>query len=260
MSQDNPVSSPGGTDQKYSTVFFDMGSTLVGLKAGWQGVYHQVFQRAGYDLPLGEVEQAVGESWGIVAAQDLTAEFEANLEYSRTWQREIEERVMHSLNIHPNVREDIFWALIQAFEDPDTYSLFPDALPTLERLKAAGYRLAIISNWGWHLPELCQALGLAGYFEQIFTSARVGYPKPNPKIFQYALSSMALNPTEAVHIGDSLSADVGGAWSAGMEALWLVRPNEQPLYDEVKLNLTPSQAAIRIHSLPEVLIYLGLEK
>ncbi len=248
-----------GVGTAYNTVFFDMGSTLAQLQTGWHGVYHQVFQRAGYELPLGEVEQAVADSWAQVAFEDPTAEYEASLEYSRAWQREIEERVMTNLNIHPDVREEVFWSLIRAFEDPATYQLYPDALPTLERLRTAGYRMAIISNWGWNLPELCDALGLTPYFEQIFTSARLGCAKPNPKIFQHVIEQMGIIPGQAVHIGDSLSADVGGAWSVGMHALWLVRPDEQPLYDEAKLKLTPAQSAVQIGSLRDVLTYLGVE-
>ena len=249
-----------GHPEAITTLFFDMGMTLAGLKTGWHGVYHQIFQRAGYDLPLGEVEQAVSESWAQVATEDPTAEYEANLEFSRTWQREVEERVMQRLDIHPAVREDIFWQILQAFEDPATYELYPEVLPTLDKLQAAGYRMAIISNWGWHLPELCQALGLTPYFEQIFTSARVGYAKPNPKIFHYVLDQMRINPAQGLHTGDSLSADVGGAWGVGLGALWLVRPADQPLYDEEKLKLIPSQVAVQISSLEGVLEYLGLEK
>lgn len=249
-----------GQSSAITTVFFDMGMTLAGLKTGWHGVYHQIFQRAGFDLPLGEVEQAVSESWALVAAEDPTAEYEANLEYSRTWQREVEERVMQRLEIHPEVREDLFWEILQAFENPATYELYPEVLPTLEALQTAGYRMAIISNWGWHLPELCQALGLTPYFEQIFTSARVGYAKPNPKIFQYVLHQMKINPAEGLHIGDSLSADVDGARGVGLDALWIVRPADRPLYDEVKLNLTSSQAVRQITSLAGVLEYLEIEK
>lgn len=230
-----------------------MGSTLVHWPLKWEGVYHQVFQRAGYDLPFGEVEMAISQSWAQVALEDAHAEFEATLEASRAWQRTVEERVMHQLNIHPTIRDDVFWKIIKAFEDPSTYELYPDVLPTLEKLQAAGYRLAIISNWSWHLPALCDALGISSYFEQIFTSARVGYQKPNPKIFHYALTTMKIQPHEALHIGDSLSADVGGAQQVGINALWLARPHERPLYDERSLQLVPKQEADQISGLDEVL-------
>ncbi|HEX2916301.1 MAG TPA: HAD-IA family hydrolase [Chloroflexia bacterium] len=239
-----------------TTVFFDMGNTLAGLNPSWQGIYHQVFQRAGLDLPIGEVEEAVSYSWGIVSTQDATAEYITTLEGNRAWQREIEERVMERLNIHPAVREELFWEIIKAFENPDSYALYHDTVPTLEKLQKSGYKLAIISNWSWHLPELCNAMGLTPFFSQIFTSARVGYPKPNPKIFEYALQTLEIRPDEALHVGDSLSADVGGATELGINALWLVRPEEQPLYDEASLNLKLGKPVRRISTLLETVEFL----
>ncbi len=242
----------------YRVIFLDVGSTLVKLNQGWQGVYHQVFQKAGFDLPLGEVESAVAQSWAAAAAQDASARRAPSLDADRAAQREIEESVMERLNIHPQGRDELFWALISAFEDPATYTLYPDVLPTLERLKTAGVRLGIISNWSWHLPELCAALGLAPYFQAIVASARVGAAKPHPHIFQYALSRLEARPEECLHIGDSLSADVDGANGVGMEALWLVRPEDRPLYDERETGLTTLQTAPTIAGLDEILNYLSV--
>ncbi len=256
MSHNSGLASPGIL-ASCNTIFLDMGSTLAKLNRGWQGVYHQVFQEAGHDFSFGDVEAAVSQSWSVVARQDATAEFKTTLEGSRQWQREVEERVMEQLNIHLDHREDLFWKLVAAFDNPSTYELYPEVLETLAELRARDYRLAIISNWSWHLPALCDALGLSPYFEQIFTSARVGYAKPNPRIFQYALEKMEIRPNQGLHIGDSLLADVEGANSVGLASLWLVRPEEQPLYDEQALKLTSFQATGHISNLTEILMFLN---
>ena len=47
--------------------------------------------------------------------------------------------------------------------------------------------------------------------------------KPSPAIFRYALGKSGFAPEDVVHIGDSLSSDVAGARSAGIEPLWLNR-------------------------------------
>ena len=241
-----------------STVFFDMGSTLADLNPSYEGIYHKVFQKAGYDLPLGDVERAITYSWGIVTEQDATTEYVSTLEGTRNWQREVEERVMERLNIHPNVREDVFWEIIQAFEDPASYCLYDDAQPTLETLKKAGLRLAIISNWSWHLPELCDALGLTPYFEQIFTSARLGFAKPHPEIFTRALAGMNITADQAIHVGDSYKADVVGANRVGIQPLWLRRPQKLPLYADHPAEQTGP--IITIQGLAEVGTFLGVER
>ena len=239
----------------YNTVFLDMGSTLVGLSPTWEAVYHQVFQKAGYDLPIGEVEQAVSYSWGIVGEEDHNASYITTLESNREWQREVEHRVMERLGIHPQVRDEVFWKIIAAFEDPATYPLYPETCAVLERLKSEGYKLGIISNWSWHLPELCESLDLSRYFDVIVTSARVGCPKPQARIFELALDQIGAKPQEAVHIGDTFKADVIGAWGVNIAALWLDRRDEQ-LHLEKKGSLTPLQKAIRIESLNDIWPFL----
>ena len=93
----------------YDTIFFDVGSTLIELTSKWEEVYHRIFQRAGYALELGEVEQAVSYSWSLVSKEDPTAFFENTREGSLRWQQEIEQRVMERLNIHPDIQEELFW-------------------------------------------------------------------------------------------------------------------------------------------------------
>ena len=260
MSQFNPTSDPSlaGNFARNSltTVFFDMGSTLADLNPSYEAIYHRVFQKAGYDLPLGEVESAIAYSWGIVTEQDAVTAYNNTLEGTLTWQREVEERVMERLNIHPDIREDVFWDIIQAFENPASYRLYEDAHPTLEKLKQAGYRLAIISNWSWHLPELCDALGLTPYFEQIFTSARVGFAKPHPEIFTHALAGMNITSNQAIHIGDSYKADIVGASGAGIQPVWLRRPEKLPLYADRSGGQMVETPIIR--SLEDVTTLLGI--
>lgn len=262
MSQSNTTSNPSPVGNfarpGLTTIFFDMGSTLADLNPSYEDIYHRVFQKAGYDLPLGEVESAIAYSWDIVTEQDAVTAYDNTLEGTLTWQREVEERVMERLNIHPNVREDVFWNIIQAFEDPAAYRLYDDAIPTLETLKQAGYRLAIISNWSWHLPELCEALGLTTYFEQIFTSARVGFAKPHTDIFKHAMATMNIGPDQAIHIGDSFKADVVGASGAGIQPVWLRRPDKLPLYaDQTNEQAGPTPI---IRGLEELTTLIGVNR
>ena len=113
--------------------------------------------------------------------------------------------------------------LQREFETPAHFHLFPDAIPTLEALRGAGYRLGIISNWSWNLPDLCDGLGITGYFEHIVTSARVGASKPHRAIYDYALHWFGARPEECVQIGDNAVADVAGARAVGMHGILIDR-------------------------------------
>jgi putative hydrolase of the HAD superfamily len=80
-----------------------------------------------------------------------------------------------------------------------------------------------VSNWVWQLPELLHALELVSHFDFIAASARVGFEKPHPEIFRWALEQAGVEPAEAIHVGDHLDADVAGARGVGIDAVLIDR-------------------------------------
>src|SRR3990172_2434882 len=110
--------------------------------------------------------------------------------------------------------------------------LFPDVLETLTWLRNHGFRLASITNRGYSGPrfhEEMEELGLTELFEHVAVSCDVGYMKPHPRLFQYALEQMGVAAEESVMVGDSLRADVEGAKTLGMVAVWRRPPAGEPL-------------------------------
>jgi putative hydrolase of the HAD superfamily len=105
------------------------------------------------------------------------------------------------------------------------WTLEEDTLPTLEKLEENGYRLGLISNAGddQDVQQLAQRFGISQYFDFIVTSAACSYRKPHPRIFELALSNWYFLPSEAVMVGDNLDADIRGAKSAGLYAVWISR-------------------------------------
>lgn len=107
------------------------------------------------------------------------------------------------------------------FLDLNTWGLFADTLPVLNKLKSCGWKHIIVSN---HVPELDMIvahLGLTPYIDSVVNSAVVGYEKPHPKIFAAALARTD-QPEQIWMIGDNIQADVFGAKRVGIEAI-LVR-------------------------------------
>ncbi len=101
--------------------------------------------------------------------------------------------------------------------------LFPDVIETLKWLKDRGYRLGAVTNRGYSGPrfhEEMRDLGLAELFEVTVISCDVGYMKPHPRIFHYTLECMGIEAEETAMVGDSLRADVEGAKTLGMTAIW----------------------------------------
>ena len=107
--------------------------------------------------------------------------------------------------------------------------LYDDVVPTLQRLRAAGFKLAIVSNWDTPLDPLTERLGIAEYFDAIVAShdVRVRSEKPDPHIFNYALTAIGVSAEEVVHVGDTYAADIIGAKDVGIRPILLDRDGTQ---------------------------------
>ncbi len=93
----------------------------------------------------------------------------------------------------------------------------------LERLRAAGLRLAVVSNSDGRAAAALAAAGLDGHFEFVVDSGEVGIEKPDARIFHHALDRLGVGAGEALYVGDLYEVDVVGARAAGMRAV-LVDP------------------------------------
>ncbi len=97
-----------------------------------------------------------------------------------------------------------------------------DTASVLDRLRARGYRLGIISNADGRVSGDLDRNGLAAHF--------VGVEKPDPRIFALALQRMGARAEEAMYVGDVHSIDIDGAERAGLIGALL---DPLGLYDDV---------------------------
>jgi putative hydrolase of the HAD superfamily len=100
---------------------------------------------------------------------------------------------------------------------------FPEVPGALPALRSAGRRLVVVSNWDCSLREVLARAGLAEGFDGVVTSAEVGAAKPSPAIFVGALAVAGVAPRDAVHVGDSVREDVGGARAAAIDPILIRR-------------------------------------
>lgn len=105
----------------------------------------------------------------------------------------------------------------------------PGAAALLGRLRAGPLRIGLVSNSDGTVAErlrelsVCQVGSGPGVrVDAILDSGLVGLEKPDPRIFALALDTLGVGPQEAVHVGDSVHADVDGARAAGVRALHFV--------------------------------------
>lgn len=119
--------------------------------------------------------------------------------------------------------DDYFAELFDYFAEPNAWALFPEVLDTLAALKQRGVTLAVISNFDSRLVGILDGLGVGPWFADVLVSSRVGYAKPDRRIFDAALSRHGVRAEDAIHIGDSETNDLHGARNAGLKALLIDR-------------------------------------
>lgn len=125
---------------------------------------------------------------------------------------------MLGFNDWERLRTD-FDAAFRGFQEID---LYPDAKPSLDALRGAGYRVAIIANQPAERTEELRFLGVRA--EVMGMSAEMGVHKPAPEFYVQALQRMG-DPAAAdvAYVGDRLDNDVHPAAAAGMRPVWIRR-------------------------------------
>jgi putative hydrolase of the HAD superfamily len=98
----------------------------------------------------------------------------------------------------------------------------------LEALRDRGLKLGLVSN-AIDPPDLLhrdlEQLGVAERLDVAVFSSEVGRRKPDPSIFEAALTRLGVAPERALMVGDSVANDIAGAQALGLatcQALWFV--------------------------------------
>jgi putative hydrolase of the HAD superfamily len=105
------------------------------------------------------------------------------------------------------------------FEARQQVSLFDDVLPVLERWSTK-VPVVALTNGNADLHRI----GLARFFKGVVSAHELGCAKPDPRAFHAACELAGVAPADTLHVGDDPALDVAGAEAAGLQAVWLLRP------------------------------------
>ncbi len=202
-------------------VFLDIGDTVMRPNPSWEHVYAIALAEYGVEVDIETLRSALRRAyhhggWGFDDGFDPTEEGS----FLRTVQ--LDRAALAEIGIGP-LPEPFFRRLSELFMVTSNWHVFPDVVPALEELKERGLVIGAVSNWTWQLPELLHALNLVSHFDFIAASARIGFDKPHPEIFRWALEQAHAEPNEVIHVGDHLDADVQGALATGIEPVLIDR-------------------------------------
>jgi putative hydrolase of the HAD superfamily len=237
-------------------LFLDVGDTLIRAHPSWAGVYRQGLLEYGIDVDEDDLERALLHETQTGAWWNIEDPFEPTEENS--WQRIVAfDRAVLARVGHSDLPDDAFRKIEDAFARRAAWYVFPDVMPSLDVLRAAGVRLCVISNFVWGGTELLHDLELANHFEGLVISARVGFQKPHRGIFEKALEVMHADPSRSMHVGDSYNADIKGARRLGIRAVLIDRSGADPARVREKHEDADLEVVTDLFELVEL---LGLER
>ncbi|MBY3157741.1 haloacid dehalogenase type II [Rhizobium laguerreae] len=131
-------------------------------------------------------------------------------------------------------------------------SPFPEVVATLEKLKAVGFRLAIISNTDDAIIA-GNVAQLGGHVDRVITAQQAGAYKPSRQIFHHAWESLGIVMDDLVHICASPHLDLAAARELGFRTVWVDRgTGRKPLAD-----YHPNEIVPTLDRVPAVLAAAG---
>jgi putative hydrolase of the HAD superfamily len=217
------------------TVFLDAGGVLV--FPNWTRVAAALATH-GVDV---DAARLAGAEPRAKRRLDVQTNIQATSDAQRGWQ--YFNLILEEAGVPLSAATDAALADLRSYHDDQNLWEFvpPDVAPTLERLRALGLKLVVVSNANGRLRRLFDRVRLSDRVDVLFDSFEEGVEKPDPRLFQIALERSGSVAETTMHVGDLYHVDVVGARSAGLRAVLL---DAARLYEDVDCQ--------RIQALPDL--------
>lgn len=216
-----------------------------------------------HELRVREGVQALSDAGISVEPQQLgdairTVGRETSADHDRGFDRTFTERMQQildaaDLDARASINNEQFEAFSRAIDEPflvHSPTIYPAAQSVLSAIREMGVRTALISNVGSTSPGVYRRYlereGVGQYLEYLTFSNEIASAKPAAKMFTHTLEQLGVAPENALHVGDNLHADVGGAKDVGMSAVWIQG------YDDRKPRVQPDFTISGLDELPAV--------
>jgi putative hydrolase of the HAD superfamily len=132
--------------------------------------------------------------------------------------------VAHSID--PTVDEERIVAALESRRrrfEKGLVDIEPSMLTALDRIRAAGIPVAIVSDAGTDDVESWHRSPLVGRVDAAVFSYELGYRKPDPRIYEQALDAIGVSAGDAIFVGDGGSDEHSGARALGMGTVLVTR-------------------------------------
>ena len=207
---------------RYRAVFFDVGGTLVDSRPSFPELFAATVARAGHPVTPDAVREAsVAVTDGFSRAAQENRLWTTSAARSRLFWTSVYDLMLEALGLPTG--DGLRDALYEAFTDRANYRLYDDVRPALDLLGSDGYLLGVISNFEAWLDDLLADLGVRELFAVRVISGIEGIEKPDPRIYELALTRGGLRADDVAYVGDLPEFDVDPPAALGMFPVLLDR-------------------------------------
>lgn len=226
--------------QNISDIFFDLDHTLWDFEMNSALTFKKIFDEVEIDVNLSkflEIYVPVNLAFWKLYREDKIEKPELRYQRLKTTFEAIR------YNIEDEVIDILSTEYIAKLA---TYNnLLPHTVEILDYLKPK-YKLHIITN-GFEEVQTRKLVNanIFEYFDQVINSEMAGVKKPNPEIFELALTKANTAADKSLMVGDNIEADILGAMAVGFHALHFNAHNDPK-----------HKHCVMIHNLREIKNYL----
>ncbi|EDW62773.1 N-acylneuraminate-9-phosphatase [Drosophila virilis] len=193
-----------GICAKISAFYFDLDNTLIPTRAGDSKAIRKL-------ADVLETQYSFTKDDANLATQNFLKSFrrcpdnsQTSLDSWRThlWRESLQQK-------HKHLAEQIYpqWLKLRY----RYLAVPPDYVQLLQRMRRAGYALALITNGPSNAQwEKVAKLHVRGYFDCVLVSSDLPWEKPHREIFYAACNFLRVKPHECAMIGDKLETDIKG--------------------------------------------------
>ncbi len=204
-----------GRPRRFKALLFDLYDTLIWVDAPASNRWRRQFaERAGVPLDL----------------------------FMETWRRSVNDRMrgiggamadhlsatLRALGIDPAPTLVADMIDLDRRRLEETTHLYPNSVPVLRRLAAAGYRLGLLSNVSDSAALPIMHLGVDRLFHDMVLSHEVGLLKPDPAIYDLACRRLEAAPEETMFVADGGFGELDTSHRLGIFSVLLQQDHQSP--------------------------------
>jgi len=203
--------------KKYTHLFFDLDNTLWDFKTNSFHAMQQTFNH--FQLDKGAID--FGRFFDVYSKHN-------HILWDKYRKKEVKKKELTRLRFQLTFDELGMTGVdpeemnaLYLQEMPQQTFLVEGAKEILKKLKAAGFKLFIITNGFVEVQhKKMESSGLKPYFDKVFISEELKVPKPGYEIFEHAIKSSNARKSGSLMIGDDLEVDIEGALKFGIDAIY----------------------------------------